>query len=289
MSDGVRLSASYLPSRNGAAVVVLHGAASTRSSVLGHAVVLARHGFGCCFSTTRGHGRSAGDAMDFGWYGNRDIFAAVSYLEGRPDVRDGRIAAVGMSVGGEQPIAAAGSDPRIRAVVSECVTGMQPADHGWLTRFGVLGSIQRGIDWVTYGASAILSGAPRPMSLRESLRPAAPRPVMLIAAGRVADESIAGHFFMAASPTTAELWVVPGAAHTDGLAAQPAEWEARVTASSIEPRVVMKGRTSAIESPVWRSRGFGVLWPLRHVRPSTKLGTVEERPGRYWFRARGFS
>ena len=36
-------------------------------------------------------------------------------------------------MGGEQAIAATGSDPRIRAVVAEGVTRMQVADHGWLT------------------------------------------------------------------------------------------------------------------------------------------------------------
>ena len=40
--DGVRLSGWYIPSSNRAAVVMLHGAGSTRSGVLDHAVVLAR-------------------------------------------------------------------------------------------------------------------------------------------------------------------------------------------------------------------------------------------------------
>jgi pimeloyl-ACP methyl ester carboxylesterase len=229
-NDGVRLSAWYVPSGNGAAVVLLHGAGSTRSAVLGHAVVLARHGYGVLLLDARGHGLSEGHAMDFGWYGNLDIAAAVSYLESRPDVQGGSIAAVGMSMGGEQAIAAAGSDPRIRAVVSEGTTGMQQADHGWLAHYGVRGSIQRGIDWVMYQASAVLSGAPRPMSLREAIGMAAPRQVLLIAAGNVADEPIAGRFFQEASPDSVQLWVVPGAGHTEGLATDPAEWEGRVTA-----------------------------------------------------------
>jgi dienelactone hydrolase len=228
-SDGVRLSAWYIPSRNGAAVVLLHGAGSTRSAVLDHAVVLARHGYGVLLLDSRGHGESGGHAMDFGWWGDRDIAAAVTYLDGRPDVRDGRIGAVGMSMGGEQAIAAAGVDPRILAVVAEGTTGMQLADHGWLGHYGVRGWITKGIDWVTYQASELLSGAPRPMSLRDAIAAAAPRPVLLIAAGDVADESIAGRFFREGSPRTAQLWVVPGAAHTGGLATRPAEWEAQVT------------------------------------------------------------
>jgi dienelactone hydrolase len=227
-SDGVELSAWYVPSANGAALVLLHGAGSTRSAVLDHAVVLARHGYGVLLIDGRGHGKSGGHAMDFGWWGDRDISAAVSYLRGRPDVRDGRIGAVGMSMGGEQAIAAAGSDSRIHAVVAEGVTGMQQADHGWLRHYGVRGSIQRAVDWVMYEASAVLSGAPHPMSLRDAIGAAAPRPVLLIAGGDAPDEPLAGRFFREASPSTVQLWVVPGAGHTAGLSAHPAAWEARV-------------------------------------------------------------
>jgi pimeloyl-ACP methyl ester carboxylesterase len=226
--DGVRLSGWYVPSANGAAVVLLPGSGSTRVAVLGQAVVLARHGYGVLMLDTRGHGGSDGHAMDFGWWGNRDIAAAVSYLGNRPDVRSGRIAAVGMSMGGEQAVAAAGSDPRILAVVGEGVTGMQAADHGWLSNYGVRGQITRAIDWVTYQAAGILSRAPRPTALRDAVRSAAPRPILLIAGGDVPDEAMAGRFFRAASPQTVQLWIVPGAGHTRGLAAHPADWESHV-------------------------------------------------------------
>ena len=79
-ADGVGLSGWYIPPRNGAAVVVLPGAGSTRTAVLGQAAVLARHGYGTLLLDTRGHGLSAGHAMDFGWWGDRDIAAAVSFL-----------------------------------------------------------------------------------------------------------------------------------------------------------------------------------------------------------------
>ena len=108
--------------RNHAAVVLLHGAGSTRSSVLDHAVVLANHGYGVLLFDARGHGRSGGRAMDFGWYGDKDVTAAVSFLQTRPDVDDDLIAAVGLSMGGEEAIGAAASDRRIRAVVAEGAT-----------------------------------------------------------------------------------------------------------------------------------------------------------------------
>jgi hypothetical protein len=57
-----------------------------------------------------------------------------------------------------------------------------------------------------------------------------PRPILLIAAGDVADEVSADTYIRTASPATVELWVVPGARHTHGLEAEPAAWEQRVIA-----------------------------------------------------------
>ena len=75
--DGVRLAGWYVTSTNRAAVVLLHGAGSTRSDVLDEAAVLAGDGFGVLMIDARGHGDSGGRAMDFGWYGDADIAAAA--------------------------------------------------------------------------------------------------------------------------------------------------------------------------------------------------------------------
>jgi pimeloyl-ACP methyl ester carboxylesterase len=107
-ADGVRLSAWYIPSRNGTAVVLLPGSGSTRTAVLGQAAVLARHGYGALLVDGRGHGLSGGHAMDFGWWGGRDLAAAVSFLARQPGVQAGKIAVLGESMGGEQALAAMG-------------------------------------------------------------------------------------------------------------------------------------------------------------------------------------
>jgi alpha-beta hydrolase superfamily lysophospholipase len=59
-ADGVQLSAWYIPPRNGAAVLLLPGAGSTRAAVLSQGAVLARHGYGALLLDGRGHGRSGG-------------------------------------------------------------------------------------------------------------------------------------------------------------------------------------------------------------------------------------
>jgi dienelactone hydrolase len=208
-------------------VLVLPGAGSTRPAVLGQAAVLARHGYGALLLDGRGHGRSSGHTMDFGWWGGQDIAAALSFLDRQPGVRPGKIALLGESMGGEQALAAMGTDPRIRAVIGEGVTGQQLADHGWMMH-GLTGVLDTGMEWVQYTAAGLIGGAPRPMSIPQAIRAAAPRPVLIIAGGAVTSEPTAARWFQAASPATVHIWVVPHAGHTQGLATAPRAWAAHV-------------------------------------------------------------
>jgi pimeloyl-ACP methyl ester carboxylesterase len=226
-TDGVMLSGWHIPARNGAAVVLAHGAGSTRSAVLDHAAVLAAHGYGVLLFDARGHGRSSGRAMDFGWYGDEDIGGAVSFLAAQPGVR--AVGAVGMSMGGEEAIGAAAADVRIRAVVAEGATNRVASDKSWMTdQYGARGWLQRRIDWLTFTAADALTAAEPPDSLRDAVA-STTAPVLLIAGGDVPDEAHAGRFIESGSPATVELWNAPDTAHTGALNTHPAEWEARVT------------------------------------------------------------
>ncbi len=228
-ADGVVLSGWYVPGTNGAAVILLHGSGSTRSATLDQGAVLARHGYGVLMLDARGHGRSEGRAMDFGWYGDLDVSAGVDFLVAQPEVADGRIGALGLSMGGEEAIGAAAADPRIRAVVAEGATHRRAADRTWLGEvYGVAGGIQGQLDRLTYAAAALLSGAEPPTPLRQAARQAAPRQMLLIAGGAIPDEAHASTWIQSGAPDSVTVWVVPGAGHTAGLRTEPREWEERV-------------------------------------------------------------
>ncbi len=228
-SDGVRLSGWYVPSHNGAAVVVLHGSGSTRTAVLGQAAVLARHGYGVLLFDARGMGRSGGRAMNRGWYGDRDVIGALDFLEAQPDVDRSRLGALGESMGGEEAIGAMAADARLRAVVAEGATNRVASDLSWLSdEYGVRGHVQEGLNHVTDALTNLLTPASPPRTLRTAVRAAAPRPVLLITAGRVADERVAARHIAAASPSSVSAWDVPGASHTGGLRTAAREWERRV-------------------------------------------------------------
>ena len=170
-ADGERLAGWYLPSRNGAAVVLRHGAGSTTADVMRHARVLNDAGYGVLATDARGHGGSGGQGMDLGWYGELDIQAAVDALAARRDVDAGRIGVVGLSMGGEEAIGAAGADSRIRAVVAEGATGRTAADKAWLAEeYGVLGRVQGVLDAATYGLVDLLTPADPPPTLEQSIQ-----------------------------------------------------------------------------------------------------------------------
>jgi fermentation-respiration switch protein FrsA (DUF1100 family) len=229
--DGVRLAGWYLASTNRAAVVLLHGAGSTRSDVLDEAAVLAGHGFGVLMIDARGHGDSGGRAMDFGWHGDADIAAATRYLANRPDVDRQRIGVVGMSMGGEEALGASATNELIRAVVAEGATARSAADEAWLSdQFGLRGLVQEQLerlqDWVTDA----LTSASVPTSSRAAVEASGDPRYLLITAGDVADEGHAAAYVAAGAPDRVQTWTVPDAGHTDGLHTRPDEWEARVIA-----------------------------------------------------------
>ena len=123
-SDGLELKGWYIKSQNGAAVISFPGRASSQE----RAKILADHGYGVLLFDRRGEGESDGDPNIFGWQGERDVHAAVEFLQGRPDVDPDRIGGIGLSVGGEMMIEAAAESNALKAIVSEGASGRSALD-----------------------------------------------------------------------------------------------------------------------------------------------------------------
>ena len=228
-ADGVDLAAWYVPGTNGAGVVMTHGAGSTRSNVLEEAAVIVGAGYAVLLIDARGHGDSTGTAMDFGWYGDLDITAAVGFLAGQDDVDVGRIGVVGFSMGGEEAIGAAAADPRIRAVVAEGATARQADDKEWLDDvYGWRGWVQQQVENLQDGVTDYLSESSPPISLRSAVVDASGARFLLITAGNVADEGHAAAYIRTGASDRVTVWNVDGAGHTDGYERQPDEWARRV-------------------------------------------------------------
>ncbi len=221
-TDGLRLAAWYVRSRNGAAVISY----PTRRGKLDQARMLARHGYGVLLVDARGYDGSEGDPNVFGWDGTKDINAAVAWLRQRADVSDGRIGGIGFSVGGEMMLQTAASNPELRAVVSEGAGVRSVREH--LLR-GPRGWFSLPEAAVQTAAVAVMSGRAPPPSLADLVSRIAPRPLLFIYAGRGGggEELNPEYYRAASSPKT--LWKVAEAGHVGGFQARPQEYEKRVT------------------------------------------------------------
>lgn len=229
--DGVTLAGWYVEGTRGAGVLVLHGAGSSRSAVLDQAAAVARAGYSVLLLDARGHGDSGGHAMDFGWFGDLDVAAGIDLLASRPEIDPQRIGIVGFSMGAEEAIGAAASDERIRAVVAEGATARQADDKAWLSdEYGWRGWVQERLEDVQYGVTDLLTDAAHPVSLRRAIGTSSGTSFLLIAGGEVDDEHRAATHLRGAAPDRVSVWVVDGAGHVGGYAADPDEWQRRVVA-----------------------------------------------------------
>lgn len=223
-ADGVELAGWYLPSRNGAAVVVLHGSGSNKAAMIDHSAVLARRGYGVLALDARGHGESAGVAMDLGWYGPLDVRAAVVFLSRQPRVDPQRIGVLGVSAGAVSGLTAAAADPRVGAVVSEGagVATLSDAVSLEVEQWPTIPFFA-----VRHLAADLMSNAPQPQPITEAMEAIAPRPVLLIA-GRGTTERSLNRGYRAAGGATTELWELPDTPHSEAIWYHREAWAQRV-------------------------------------------------------------
>jgi uncharacterized protein len=230
--DGVRLAGWYVPSRNGAAVVLVHGGGGDRGGVVRHARLLAQEGYGVLLYDERGRGESGGQTNGMGWDWHHDVSAAVDWLEARGVHRVG---ALGLSTGAEAVVTAAAHDPRIEAVVAEGVINRSSADtrhlHDWSA-----GAYW----WVAFKAIAVQTHDSPPEPLTEDFRRVAPRPLLLIAAAENPPELKVSAAYRRAAGPTASFWLAR-TGHTHTLAAFPAEYRRRVVGFLDRGLAVTKG------------------------------------------------
>ena len=223
-NDGLRLAGWYVPSRNGAAVIVSPGRSPATQQ---HARMLIGHGYGVLLFDRRGEGQSQGDRNMYGWSGDKDLLAAVAFLQRQPDVHRGRIGGLGLSVGGEMLLQTAAETTQLKAVVSEGAGRRSLREH---LHIPGLGSVQKWLTpWVVQtGALSVMSNSSPPPYLGDLVRRIAPRPILLIRALHGLDDESLNRVYYANAGQPKALWEVPQGGHTGALQALPTQYEARV-------------------------------------------------------------
>jgi hypothetical protein len=217
--DGLRLDGWFVPSRNGAAVIVYPGKKGTQN----HARMLVRHGYGVLVLDRRGEGTSEGDPNALGWGFDDDLTGALAYLRSR-GVDPDRIGGLGLSVGGEALLETAAETTAIKAVVSEGAGARSVREDTVHVSAGKLPEIW--FSGVMTAGTALFSNRLPPPNLK-SLSGHITQPVFFIHAKKGAGGEDNNPDYYAAARGPKEIWKID-TSHTHGLSAHPVEYERRV-------------------------------------------------------------
>ena len=210
------LAAWYVPSRNRAAVILVHGTNAERSSLLPEARILAQAGFGVLALDLPGQGASGGTTR---WGEGEEvaISAAVTWLAGRAEVDRERIGGYGLSFGGFVLLEAAARDLRLRALVLASTPFDLDAETRLANRhWGVLSELPA--LWALHRYRGQVVDLPP----AEAVHQLAPRAVLVLGGerdGMVPPRACRQLFAAASDPK--ELWIVPGAGHAGFAAVAP--------------------------------------------------------------------
>jgi dipeptidyl aminopeptidase/acylaminoacyl peptidase len=228
--DGLRLAAWYVPSHNGAAVIMLHGLGVNRGGDLDLARAMAERGYGVLLPDLRAHGESEGEVSTLGPREVRDVRAAVEHLQNRPEIDRERIGVWGASLGGAVAILAGAQLPDLKAVVAQSAF----ASVEWLVQ-NQFSNLERMPTWLAPVVVA-MGGWQAGVDTREiapvrQVGRISPRPLMIIHGERDSMFLVQNAALLAeAAGEPKELWILPGLGHTGLYAADPETYGDRVGA-----------------------------------------------------------
>lgn len=223
-ADGLTIRGWYAPSRNGAAIVFVHGSGGNRQGPRKQAALLARRGYGVLLYDSRGRGESDGDPQGFDWTWQPDVDAAIEFLKARPEVRGGRVGGVGLSAGAEALIETAARRPDLGAVVAEGA-GVRAYGDALDTKEWV------GLPytWMMFAGAQVLSAEANVRSVGDFVGKGEPNRVLLIAAGKgLGSENKLNPIWAERAKGRVLLWELPESKHTGAIDLEPQEYERRV-------------------------------------------------------------
>ena len=232
-SDGVMLKGWLIqPQRMGdrlPAIILCHGQGANRSDFTDLAVQLSRRGYAVLTFDFRAHGQSGGSRSSLGLHEQKDIGAALGYLQTRREIDGRRIGIFGFSLGGASAILAAAGTGAFRAVVADSAfTSLRDQAREAITGFYHLPSFPF-VQLAALGYRLYFQTGVDDISPERAISRISPSPVLVIA-GK-GDELIPeenGHRLYRAAREPKELWIIPVSGHGGTIAAAGAEYERRV-------------------------------------------------------------
>lgn len=227
-ADGLALAGWYVPSRNRAALVLIHGIGTNRADLLPLGRDLAQLGFGLLLFDLRAHGESEGSASTLGLRETLDVRSAVDYLHSRADVRPDRIGVYGNSLGAAVAIMAAAELGDLRSVVAD--SGFASVEWVVSNQFNSLVRLPGWTAPLVLAFGRWQAGVdPGQVSPVERIHRISPRPILLVHGDRDATFAIQNAYLLSeAAGDPKELWIVPGVRHSGAYAVDPERYVERV-------------------------------------------------------------
>jgi fermentation-respiration switch protein FrsA (DUF1100 family) len=228
-SDGLKLVGWFVPSENGAVIIMQHGYKSTRKELLNEAEMLHRHGYGALITSIRAHDYSEGEQITFGMNEVRDMEAWYQYLVARNDIDPDKIGILGNSYGGMLVIQYASQNENIKAVVAHSAfSSLNDTVETSIDHFANLPAFPFA-PLIVFWAERESGFTTDDIDTTKYIAQISPRPVFLMQGGAdVAISPDSGQKLYDAAGEPKELWFDPALGHVDFDKVYPEEYEQRV-------------------------------------------------------------
>ncbi len=224
--DGITLRGWRIPSKNRAAVILVHGGGGNRAHWMPELRALADRGYGALAYDSRACGESDGDLVTAGDRERADVVAALDLVTTSADVDPARVGLVGFSYGASAVLLVAATDTRARAVlVGASWTSLEDELTKKSGKFQPIANVAS--LWAMRHEGVRVDDV-RPI---DHVAEISPRPLFLVTGDLDTDTPVAVvRALLDAARMPKELWIVPGAGHGDYAAVSPAEVPRRFVA-----------------------------------------------------------
>jgi fermentation-respiration switch protein FrsA (DUF1100 family) len=228
--DGLKLVGWFVPSQNGAVIIMQHGYKSTRQELLNEAEMMVRHGYGVLLTTVRAHDYSDGELITFGMYEVNDMDAWYQYLLTRDDIDKDKIGMLGNSYGGMLVIQYASVNKNIKAVVADSAfSSLNDTVETSVTYFTDLPAFPFA-PLIVFWSERETGFKTENVDATRWIADISPRPVFLMQGGAdVVISPDSGQRLYDAAGEPKELWFEPSLGHVDFDTDMPVEFENRVS------------------------------------------------------------